>query len=505
MSMQRRVLLAFASLSIFTTTHTMYAESATRKPKAEWTFLVYMEADNNLNDFAVKNLYDMARVAPSDKLNVLVQWNQPKNKGMWRYRVLDQKVDLDAHIAAGSGGDCVENLVDAVRWAKESYPAEHYSVVLWNHGVGVVDPIWGNSDKTAWERGMEIDVDNPRAFIPGISNEEVRGILFNESTRTYMNNQQMADAFRQIKDILGQPVDLVGMDACLMAMAEEAYLIRDYAKLLVASQDVELADGWYYSPFLKELAEGGVDADHLAQSIVLSFEIYYKSKTPYFTQSAINLEHMDAVSDSIAGVVKAIEVCKEEYGGKITTMVYQARRRSLQFDTPSYIDLHTFYEELERQINQSVLKSIDGLYFDDEPHVETRELYDGLPVCDTILPDNYFEDHITRSDMTKKRVMAHKREIDLAEFTSRFADVELFKALPALPSMTGTPIEQLKQTLDYGKAMIDAVVIANSAGKGVGRARGLSIYYPNNRIDKSYLKTEFANDSHWLDFLRDNI
>ncbi len=514
MSMYKRILFAFASFSIFATTHTMYASAVDTKAKeAEWTFLVYMEADNNLNDFAVKNLYDMARVQPSDNLNILVQWNQPKNKGKWRYRALDQKVELDAHIAADAGSNCVDNLVDAVRWAKNSYPAKHYSVVLWNHGVGVIDPIWGNATSTdVWENPDKvnreqsmIDVDNPRAFIPGMTNEEVRGILFNESTRTYMNNQQMGEAFRQIKDILGQPVDVVGMDACLMAMAEEAYLMRDYAKLLVASQDVELADGWYYSPFLKELAQGGVEAEKLAKSIVLSFEIYYKNKTPYFTQSAINLEHMDLVADSIARVVKAVEGCKKEHGSKMTTMVYQARRRSLQFDTPSYIDLYTFYEELERQIGLSTLKSIDGLCIDDDATPYRAQGSAGLPMCDTILPEHYFEDHITRSDLTKKRVMVQKRDVDFAEFTSRMAEFSGVRELPQLPSPDGSSIDRLNEALRYGKQMIDAVVIANSAGKGVGRARGLSIYYPNTRIDKSYTKTKFADDSHWLDFLRDNI
>ena len=516
MSMHKRVLLAFASLSIFTMAGTIYAnESETKgKEKAEWTFLVYMEADNNLNDFAVKNLYDMARVKPTDKLNVLVQWNQPKSKGKWRYRVLDQKVELDAHIPADAGGTCVDNLVDAVKWAKESYPAKHYSVVLWNHGVGVIDPIWGSPDKDAWatgsiDRGTVIDLDNPRAHIPGISSDEVRGILFNESTRTYMNNQQMSDAFRQIKDILGQPVDLVGMDACLMAMAEEAYLMRDYAKLLVASQDVELADGWFYSPFLRELAAGGVDGETLAQSIVLSFEMYYKNKTPYFTQSAINLEHMDSVSDAIGGVVKALERCKAEYGKKISTMVYQARRRSLQFDTPAYIDVHTFFQELERQLNMSTLKSgVEGLYLDyEEPsREELRDDETSVPLCDTVLPEHYFQDNVTRSDMTKKRVMSPKIELSdeefMTELESRLAAV---KSVPAPPTLAGSAIENLRGALQYAKDVIDVVVIANAAGKGVGRAHGLSIYYPNNRIDKSYLKTDFANDSHWLDFLRDNI
>ena len=50
---------------------------------------------------------------------------------------------------------------------------------------------------------------------------------------------RLSYALSQIKDVLGQKIDLVGMDACLMAMVEVAYEIKDYVNILVASQETE--------------------------------------------------------------------------------------------------------------------------------------------------------------------------------------------------------------------------------------------------------------------------
>jgi hypothetical protein len=43
------------------------------------------------------------------------------------------------------------------------------------------------------------------------------------------------------------PLELVGFDTCLMATADVAYTFSDIAKYLVASEETESANGWYYS------------------------------------------------------------------------------------------------------------------------------------------------------------------------------------------------------------------------------------------------------------------
>jgi hypothetical protein len=56
----------------------------------EWTFLVYMNADNNLYDFASLNFSQMEKVGSSDQVNVVVQLD-PEPTGMPTTRYLVTK------------------------------------------------------------------------------------------------------------------------------------------------------------------------------------------------------------------------------------------------------------------------------------------------------------------------------------------------------------------------------------------------------------------------------
>ena len=52
-----------------------------------------------------------------------------------------------------------------------------------------------------------------------------------------------------------QPLELIGFDTCLMATVDVAYTFSDIAKYLVASEETEPANGWYYSQWVGTLAE----------------------------------------------------------------------------------------------------------------------------------------------------------------------------------------------------------------------------------------------------------
>ena len=61
--------------------------------------------------------------------------------------------------------------------------------------------------------------------------------------------------------------------------------------------------------------------------------------------------------------------------------------------------------------------------------------------------------------------------------------------------------EELRRSLEEGKEIIETVAFANKVGKNLKNARGLSIYFPTWRVDKSYRKTKFAKSNNWLNFV----
>lgn len=428
---------------------------------ADWTVLVYVQARNNLSNFAYKNFTDMASIGSGENLNVLVQWYQPDQKGIWRYKVEKGKMVLDACLANDTDGTSSRDLVDSMKWAVDKCPAQKYSLILWNHGLGIIDPKWGNQrpwnsqNSSRFSIDPSILLDNPRIHIEGLtmpaavvepacdfrststllgittdSDHHHRAILFNEQSKTYMNNQSLSQALSEIKTnvLNNKKIDLLGMDACLMAMLEVGYQTKDYAEYLVASQEVELANGWNYAAFLKMLS-GKSDVSSAAKVIVNSYENYYKDKIQFYTQSAMDLNSISLVKSSIDGLVQNLKVSQGEDKEGLRDAILRARKSCVQFSASSYIDLHSFCVELDKQIG-----STDG-----------------------------------------KNKVRHRG------------------------------IDGLRSALSHTKKMIEQTVVAYAVGKNLSRARGLSIYFPLNHIDESYQHTDFARDCGWHGFLKELI
>jgi len=426
--------------------------------KKEWTVLVYVQANNNLSSFALRNFTDMALVGSNEKLNILIQWYQPHHKGVWRYRVEQGKMILDSSIATETDGNSSEDLTDAMRWAVTSYPAHKNGLILWDHGIGILDPVWGNK-KQPWlgREAFDLTIDseilagNPRIQIEGLTISKMnelnlkndllttntaipsslihRGILFNERSKTYMDNFSLTAALKNIKENVldNKKIDLLGMDACLMAMIEVGYLARDYASILVSSQEVELAHGWPYQSFFLPLATKQVSPQEVAENLVTSFGDYYKNKIQFYTQSAIDLDQMDLVKDSINQVVSAYQACKQKHSASILDMAKRARSTCQQFSIATYIDLCSYFQELYTNATNAGSASLR----------QSKEL------------------HI------------------------------------------------LKQSLQLAIAAVKQSVFANTAGTKHPRAQGLSVYFPQGRIDRSYPVTDFAKDCLWHDFIRE--
>lgn len=453
------------------------------KNVADWTLLVYMEASNNLNPFAITNLNDMARVGSvPGKLNILVQWHQPNKKGGWRYQINKRKIKLIEHVESAHQGDCVKDLTQAATWAFNNYPAKQYGIILWDHGVGIVDPLWGRMRSSIPQGDVSFAHRQEALESNDTIDSQCRGILFDETSKTYMNNQHMVDALSYIKSkiLKGKKLDFLGMDACLMAMTEVAYQVRSYADVLVGSQEVEYAQGWAYSMLLADLATKSVSSVELAENVVSSYDLYYKRKNHVYTQSAIDLNYIHYLKQNIDQVVSQIKLCTKEHGMSMKGLVQEARRNCLHFNTPSYVDLHSFYTELHKLVSKSSLKTVH--YNDvcvDEACFNGKDC--GLEIAETILPENYYYEHITRGGLQEDRI-----------------------SLPSAVRPKSTHIENLKEHLVFGMRLIESIVFSSVSSKDLDRARGISIYYPRYRIDKSYLKTQFAKDSLWLEFLREN-
>jgi hypothetical protein len=433
----------------FEETQFLHKAASKSLAKKDWTFIVYIAADNDLRGFAARNIKQMAEVGSNDHLNILVQLDiriTGNKKITRRYYIENDKIlhtnADDPYSQKMDSGD-PKTLTSCCKWAIENYPANNYALILWNHGTGIIDPDTGRminptelfSYNTSSNR---YELDRTIGFLDFINEKELRhrndcwrGICWDESTGNYLTNQKLDAALSDITShyLGGKKFAIIGFDACLMSMAEICKIVRKNADIQVSSQEVELGAGWDYSKVLAPFRSKSLSPKEFATHIVKAYQEAYSSITNDFTQSAISLKESEDLDQNINIVAQLLIQALHSPDGSFVKKAIQTSRSKLlctHFDEPSYIDIHHFYSNLQHNI----------------------------------------------------RLISFKNEHYIS-------------------SLKG----DLLNALEEGKRIIEQVVIANETGKNLAQAKGISIYFPERRIHHSYRKTSFAQTNSWINFL----
>lgn len=339
-----------------------------RKKKAgvkEATIMVYIAADNDLHYFAWKNIRQLAQVAP-ENLNIIVQINEPgKYKKTQRYLITkDKAYELNKQNKDKLDSGSSETLVDFCGYCINTFPANDYVLILWNHGTGIIDPQrrLRHFEECLHFNPANLTIEVDRNFrdleeMDLIEREETKGICFDDQYNSYLTNQKLEKALNTItnKYLGGKKLALIGMDACLMSMLEVANIFKKYAHIMVSSQEVELGAGWQYDKVLKYYNSRNLNG--FAKHIVEAYKQAYESIYPDYTLSAVNLDLIEELEKSINNLAKdLIDASKNQIGMSVKNLIKKCKEK-IGFDIPSYIDLCTFCESLSKNIDSCTLKS----------------------------------------------------------------------------------------------------------------------------------------------------
>jgi hypothetical protein len=266
--------------------------TATPKPAAgaasnssastDWTVLVYLDGDNNLEAEALVDYAEMAMVGSNARLNIVVQfdriasdedWDDTSNgdwRGVKRFRVERGKKPTKSNQLADLGelnmGD-PRTLVDFASWGIKNYPAKHYALIFWDHGA-------------SW---------------PGVANDD-------SSDSDLITLPELAGALANVQKKTGvQKLDLIGFDACLMGQIDVLQTVAPFGDVAIGSADLEPGDGWAWSGWLKELAtKPPQNAAALAPSIIKTFTAFYKEEDdPSVTLAAFDLSKIELMTKQL--------------------------------------------------------------------------------------------------------------------------------------------------------------------------------------------------------------
>ena len=323
---------------------------------AQWTVVIYMEATEFMQDAAIFNSNQILKQGPGEHARVIAYVHNNGNQA----RVYELKKEEKNFITQVTmSGHTPDNLVRAMELAVTHCPAKKYCFVLWDHGFGVLEPIY-NEITGEWEitpdgiayspsNGPICDGDVCELKRTRKKKHEHcyhRGMLINAATQTCLTNNDMIEAFTRIKHKVlgGKKLDICGMDLCMGSMIEHGYQLKDYVNFLVGSQDCELIDGWDYEALMKRLSTNiPISARDLAHGIVQDYQNYYKPRAPKgtYTHSALDLSQIDMLKKNIDTVATLLK----QLPNKET--IKRARKHLTRFCfVPAYADLYEFYESL---------------------------------------------------------------------------------------------------------------------------------------------------------------
>ncbi len=192
------------------------------------TIMVYMcGADlESRSGMATNDLKEMASATLSDKVNIIVytggcsSWkvNGISNSVNQIYRIQNgglKQLEANAGNGAMTNPDTLESFI---KYGAKNYPANRQILIFWDHGGG-----------------------------------SISGYGYDE-THKNAGSMSLAQINQALKGA-GQKFDFIGFDTCLMATAENALMLSNYADYMVASEETEPGVGWYYTNWLTELSK----------------------------------------------------------------------------------------------------------------------------------------------------------------------------------------------------------------------------------------------------------
>jgi hypothetical protein len=329
--------------------------------KAKWTFMVFMAGDNNLSAAGDKDLAEMRQVGSSTDVNLLVEFDNAGNRGTRRYLVQkNRRHETVVKMGETDSGD-PRVLIDFVNWAVDNYPAERYALVLWNHGGGwepsEMDRISRQVNPTYNEREATVRAASPlrRAFfrttletILSLPTVNDRAICSDDGSGHSLDTVELGRVLQVVQEKIGAPLDLLGMDACLMSNLEVAYQAWPYVRYITASEESEPNDGWPYNDILGRLvANPAMPTAELATHIVADYIQFYESTgyTGDVTQAALSLEKIDQLATALDGLAEALI----QLLPGAAVQIWNAQRKAMRFWQNTLWDIAQFCEVLEAE------------------------------------------------------------------------------------------------------------------------------------------------------------
>jgi len=283
----------------------------------EWTVMVYLDGDNNLEPAALKDFNEMELAGgTTSDVNVVTIFDRcatsyeagyyPEDWSGTRYYEVQSDSDMNVmnSVMVQDLGEqnmgSTATLVYFIDWAMTYYPADQYAFVFWDHGGGL--------DGVCW------DEDN------GNDNLDLNELYFCISQYHF---------------------DFIGFDTCSMGLFEILYQVKDFCDVFGASLIEEPGDGWdYYSLLTYLLADPSMTAAEFGEYVCETYIDFYPT-------TAVTFGIYD--TSALTNFATALNTFSQALIDNIVSSrleIYEARLATYEWEWLEYCDFHQFLENL---------------------------------------------------------------------------------------------------------------------------------------------------------------
>ena len=309
-----------------------YAEAA---EAADSTIMVYMTGSDLEGDYgaATADLWEMMdalkvmeQEGKSPSLHVVVEaggstrWELDEMDGVpyARFSLTGDGISSMESMEIRNMGDA-DTLTDFINYGVRSYPANHYGLILWNHGGG---PVGGYGSDSHFDGD-------------GLSLEEIREAL---------GHSVMADS----------AFDFVAFDACLMGSVETAGCLDGYADYVIASPELEPQHGYDYrwmAALGDSLPPDMEWGEAVGRSMVEAYGACYASGTAPVAMSLLDMKEYPAFHEVFHQYVDGIpeklreELCGELGRDRMKMLAFGSRQAG---GSPELVDVLEFLNACQR-------------------------------------------------------------------------------------------------------------------------------------------------------------
>lgn len=172
-------------------------------PPESWHMMLYLAGDNNLSSHLSTALYQLQQIALPENITVTVWFDRLGTDNAMQYVAWASSGGWQSTSLGEINTGVSNTLASYIRWAQTEYPADHYYLAVADHGRGIQGTGWDDTNSGDYLELWELR----QALHVGTQNGTFK-------------------------------IDVLHLDACLMAMLEVAYEVWPYTDYVIASENL---------------------------------------------------------------------------------------------------------------------------------------------------------------------------------------------------------------------------------------------------------------------------